>query len=1239
MKGYLYRAILKKYWKLLLSMLLVSAFGCATMTGINSGCLSLQKTLDAYMQKGGYPDAVITTDVVKRSKMDALLALDVIEQVNTRLVGDGIMISPEGRYLSIRMMSFDEDDFQKIYFWERAEANGLYPIYLEYFFAQNNGIRAGDTVTLMSGDESRTYLVAGIISRPETLATEVSEEISVNSDDFGYAYAHRALLEIEVNQEYRDGVREWEQKSGELAEAEQTARQDYENALEQLREAEAELQKNETEFSEKRIEMQEQLSELAQKRDELKAARKELAQNHAEAILNQANLSRKKAEAETKQAELRQARKELDESRAQLAETEKEMLEQLKPLTEQQAEIRSQFAVLDETEQELTAGKEELEKVREETLKTQRQLKLGQVELNKKRADAVTALSALRQAKTILSQLGQSVSIAQVESTVGRQLNGALENLSGQLDDQEPLQNLLKQNADELRAQLNALLGAAGMSGSVSESALDAAIAQAESGIAQIDNGIWTIVLALREIETGLEEADKKEAEINDALEQVQEAKNALQDLLAQMDDGLGQMKDGFGEIADGYAEMDDYQARISGGLSELEEGFSQIAEYQKQLDEVFLQIRDGEIEIENGFTQIEEAEQQIRDGIVKAEQNIAEGKIELSAKRVELENGWTEAQAEFANGEAELQKAADELAEWEGYHALCNQFLLRFSAGASLSAVLAQAQEILAMNDVTVQASFLFQDSPVKQRIDGNMIPMETMANFIPLFFFGITMIVVYLFMALMIRQCRREIGILRALGFTRFSVVRLFCGIGLIVSIGAVVLGFAISLGIRQYLCAYYFDLLFHLPMKDYVFNAQRFLVSAALTVVVVLLSTFISASSISSVQPSEAMTRPRPTAVSIPRSIQWALRRASPFSKFSIISLLRNKLRFVFSAFCLAGSVMLIFTSFSLISSSNEIIRQVFDRCIHYDSQVFVHPGMGEDLREKLAALPYVSDVEAMDYYSAEISFQGSVEKTMVAAAREQTALISVEDKQKKPLSLAGNGILLEEHLAEKLGVGVNDIVAVDSVALPVAAISRQNGSRVQYITLETAAALAKPSLQSLIFRISSEYENDLMQFLMEQDGVLYTSFTHSTYSAYETLLSGAKIVAVVLIAIAMAIGLVIVVNTSQTNLLEQKKELCVLRTLGFQHREVSRYWFFQSILHFLVSCVLGFPAGIELAKSTLRQLETASRSYPFSNSPMDYALTALSVLGYIVLSHFLTMRALKGWEIVEVVKEKE
>lgn len=181
------------------------------------------------------------------------------------------------------------------------------------------------------------------------------------------------------------------------------------------------------------------------------------------------------------------------------------------------------------------------------------------------------------------------------------------------------------------------------------------------------------------------------------------------------------------------------------------------------------------------------------------------------------------------------------------------------------------------------------------------------------------------------------------------------------------------------------------------------------------------------------------------------------------------------------------------------------------------------------------------------------------------------------------------------------------------------------------------MISPEGRYLSARLISFDEDDIQKIYVE-DQAEPNGFD-SAYSAYKTILSGTKIIAMVLVGMAMAIGLVIVVNTSHTNLLEQKKELCVLRTLGFQHSEISRYWFFQSILHFLVSCAFGFPAGIALSKSTIQQLEMTQRTYTFVNNPMDYALTAFFVLCYIVLSHFLTMRALKKRDIVEVVKERE
>ena len=71
----MFRAIIKKYWKLLLSILLVSAVGCAGMTGLTSGYLSLERSLTHYVRDYGYPDGVIQTSVTKRDKADLLGSL------------------------------------------------------------------------------------------------------------------------------------------------------------------------------------------------------------------------------------------------------------------------------------------------------------------------------------------------------------------------------------------------------------------------------------------------------------------------------------------------------------------------------------------------------------------------------------------------------------------------------------------------------------------------------------------------------------------------------------------------------------------------------------------------------------------------------------------------------------------------------------------------------------------------------------------------------------------------------------------------------------------------------------------------------------------------------------------------------------------------------------------------------------------------------------------------------------
>ena len=791
MKGYIFRAIIKKYWKLLLSILLVSAVGCAGMTGLSSGYLSLEQSLTHYVRDYGYPDGVIQTAVTTRDKADLLRSLPGISEVNTRLAIDTVMMSPSGRYLSVRAFSFSDEDFQRFHYWKKTDPEVKDVILLEYNFADYNGISAGDIVSIRVGDEYRKLQVAGIVSTPETLAVQPSQATWGENPDFGYIYFPIRLLEQGANPEY-------------------------------------------------------------------------------------------------------------------------------------------------------TGSKEEL---------------------------------------------------------------------------------------------------------------------------------------------------------------------------------------------------------------------------------------------------------------------------------------------------------------EGEGYQAFCNQFLLRFTPGADREETLKEAILILEDEVPEIRHSFLYENSVVKDRIDGNLMPVNTLTVLMPTVFFVIVLIVVFLFMSLVIRQSRREIGILRALGFSTGDVRLLFCKVNLLVSLGAIIPGTLIGIGIARYIGST-FESFFPLPVYEYAFDTGNAVLSALLTVVVGQAATLFGTSVISRIQPSEAMSRQIPSTGKLSGFGRWLTRKAGPFTKYSIISLLRNKKRLVFSVICLSASVMVIFASLSFIASKNAILTELFDKQIHYDCQVFLKDVPDKAFMEELEALDYVSETLQIGYYTSDISFQGHTETASVNAVPEDTDMIRIFGIKNEPLSIPSEGILLEKHLAAELGVVPGDLVLVDGIELEVAGISDQNENRTQYISTRQAEKLGEPTLRAILIRTEEtdetaieKGERSVQALLADRDDYLYCIFTRLFRDGMEKLFAVYDLAAWIIIGFAVLIGLIIVVNTTQTNLLEQSKELCVLRTLGFSHRTVSRKLFLQSLLYFVFSCIIGTPFGVAIARAALRQLETKGQEYPFASGIAECLLTAGLVFGYILLSHLISSRSMKKWSIVEIVKEKE
>ena len=173
--------IIKKYYKLLISIMIIGALGCAFATGLSSGYDSLSKTLDKYIDDYGYPDAVINTNL-----SDEKIEDNNSELQDKRINFNTMMLVNNTDYYSVRVFSYDDSFFSKFNIWKLANKKYDNCILVDKKFADSNNINVGDLVKIKVNDEYKEMYVKGIVSLPETLSITPVENSWGANNDFGF---------------------------------------------------------------------------------------------------------------------------------------------------------------------------------------------------------------------------------------------------------------------------------------------------------------------------------------------------------------------------------------------------------------------------------------------------------------------------------------------------------------------------------------------------------------------------------------------------------------------------------------------------------------------------------------------------------------------------------------------------------------------------------------------------------------------------------------------------------------------------------------------------------------------------------------------------------------------------------------------------------------------------------------------------------------------------------------------
>ncbi|PJK13363.1 ABC transporter permease [Lysobacteraceae bacterium NML120232] len=522
----------------------------------------------------------------------------------------------------------------------------------------------------------------------------------------------------------------------------------------------------------------------------------------------------------------------------------------------------------------------------------------------------------------------------------------------------------------------------------------------------------------------------------------------------------------------------------------------------------------------------------------------------------------------------------------------------------------------------------------------------LATMTRIFPTIFLGVAAFLLNVVFARLIGTQRAQIAILKAFGYRTRDMVLHYGLMATLICLCGAVIGIAAGIGLGQMLSGLYQEN-FRFPYLAFALDWRI----AALGVMVALTAAVAGAGRAvlqAAGEPVAQAMRPvaperyRATVVERLGLTRWLSQPA----RMVLRQIERRPWRAVLSITGLALAGAIIMMARFQGQTITYMIDMQFRLAEHHDVSVqFIEAAPARALYE-LRALPGVQQVEGLRTVAVKLSHEQISFNTAIEGLPPDGRLRRLIDTEKRRLPLPEVGLVLSDYLAQKLGVGVGDIVQVQvlqgrraQLQLPVAAlVSEYVGTRAYMATPALNRALGEGELYSgALLTVLPEEVPRLMRTLDARPGVVAAESRLASIRAFFDMLdriSGPFTLVSLLMGAIVNFG--VVYNAARITLAERARELASLRVLGFGKGEVARILLGEIGLLVLLSIPLSFAAGWGLTWLLVRGLQSELYRIPIYIPPSSYAFVTLVTLGSSIVSALAVLRQIYRLDMSEALK---
>lgn len=538
-------------------------------------------------------------------------------------------------------------------------------------------------------------------------------------------------------------------------------------------------------------------------------------------------------------------------------------------------------------------------------------------------------------------------------------------------------------------------------------------------------------------------------------------------------------------------------------------------------------------------------------------------------------------------------------------------------------------------------QGSHAILDSEIKEQ--------RLLGTFLPSIFLAVAAFLLNVVVSRLVATQREQIAALKALGYPSRTIAVHYLKLVLVIVALGVAFGVLLGHWLGTQLVGLYAQS-FYFPNFEHTVASWLLAVSIGITATTAVLGTLNAILATVRLAPAEAMRPAAPGRYRRTAVERLGITRISPALRMILRNMERRPLRAALSIGGVAASVAIVVMGNYLKDAIDYIVDAQFNVALRSDVVVWMAEPANDSARHELARLPGVTAVEAgrdvpVRFVNGHISQRGAIQ----GFARHGDLRRIVDLDKRVASHLDGEGLVMADRLADKLGLRVGQIVRVEvlegtqrAVFVPLTATVREMMGLSAYMERRALNALLQEGDLSTQFALAIERgrEAEMLQASKQLPRIAGT-FSKATVlrNMQEVSARNIRIMSAVLTIFAVVIAVGVVYNNARIALAERTWELASLRVLGFTRTEVSGLLLGEMAIGIAVALPLGMGLGYGLVHLVSAAMSSDQFMLPVVIEPATYAWAAIAVLIAGAASALVVRRRIDQLDMVAALKTRE